>query len=77
MKPAVPSGPDRTGPDLDHDALHALAWMEAGMPEEKIGYGPDAPKLSQEQLSELKPASYALTGRPAAVRTRKGPTRGK
>lgn len=35
------------------------------MAESKISYGPDAPKLSPEQLQEFKPASYLSTPRPA------------
>ena len=45
-------------PSLDRDALEALAWVESGMPDGKISYGPDTPKLSPEQLQEFKPASY-------------------
>jgi hypothetical protein len=31
------------------------------MADSKISYGPDAPKLSPEQLQEFKPASYLST----------------
>lgn len=36
-------------PARDRDALEALAWMESGMPDSKVGYGPDAPQLTPEQ----------------------------
>ena len=35
------------------------------MADSKISYGPDAPKLSPEQLQEFKPASYLSAPRPA------------
>ena len=56
--------PAPAGPTLDRDALDALAWIERGMPDDQAGYGPDAPKLTQDQLAELKPASYAAPGAP-------------
>jgi hypothetical protein len=51
-------------PTLDRDALEALAWIESGMPDGKVGYGPDAPRLTPEQAKEFTPASY-VTGRAA------------
>jgi hypothetical protein len=45
-------------PSLDRDALDALAWMESGMPDTKVGYGPDAPKLTTEKLGTFKPAAH-------------------
>lgn len=54
----IPSGSSPVEPTLDRDALDALAWIERGMPDDQAGYGPDAPKLTQDQLAELKPASY-------------------
>jgi hypothetical protein len=55
--------PRRTAPEptLDHDALAALAWIESGMPDDKVGHGPDAPKLTAEQLQQFAPASYVTT----------------
>ena len=41
----------------DRDALDALALVESGMPDGKVGYGPDAPQLTPEQLGEFGPAS--------------------
>jgi hypothetical protein len=43
------------------------------MPESKISYGPDAPKLSPEQLQDFKPASYvsAPEAAPAPRRLKK------
>ena len=35
------------------------------MADSKISYGPDAPKLSSEQLQQFKPASYLSAPRPA------------
>jgi hypothetical protein len=45
-------------PSLDRDAQEALAWIESGMPDSKVSYGPDAPKLTPDQLQQFKPASY-------------------
>lgn len=42
-------------PTLDRDALEALAWIESGMADNRVDYGPDAPKLTPEQLAEFKP----------------------
>ncbi len=58
-------------PTLDRDALEALAWIESGMPDSKVGYGPDAPKLSEEQRREFEPASYvrARAAKPSRRRT--------
>ncbi len=44
-------------PTLDRDALDALAWIESGMADSDVGYAPDAPRLTVEQLGEFKPAS--------------------
>jgi hypothetical protein len=45
-------------PTLDRDALEALAWIESGMPDSKVGYGPDAPKLTEDQRRQFDRASY-------------------
>ena len=45
-------------PTLDRDALEALAWIDSGMPDSKVGYGPDAPKLTEGQRRQFEPASY-------------------
>jgi len=70
-----PTAPDHASPQptLDHDAIRALAWIESGMPDDKVGYGPDVPKLTPEQLQEFAPASYvrAPTSAPGRPRVRK------
>ena len=46
------------------------------MPESEIGYGPDAPKLTEEQLREFLPASYAIgQERASTVRGKKNSNR--
>jgi len=45
-------------PTRDPDALDALAWIESGMPDSAVGYGPDAPRLAPEQIAEFQRASY-------------------
>ena len=57
-------------PTLDRDALDALAWMESGMPDAKVGHGPDAPPLTPEQLAEFKSASYSHVPEAAPVSRR-------
>ena len=55
----APANPGQTpAPTLDRDALKALAWVERGMPDEKVGYAPDTPKLSDTQLKPFEPASH-------------------
>jgi hypothetical protein len=56
-------------PTLDRDALEALAWIESGMPDSRVAYGPDAPKLTEEQRRKFKPASYVRA--PAATPARR------
>jgi hypothetical protein len=56
-------------PTLDRDALEALAWIESGMPDSQVAYGPDAPKLTEEQRREFEPASYVRA--PAATPARR------
>ena len=58
--------PEPPQPTLDRDALDALAWIESGMPDDKVGYGPDAPRLTPEQLEEFESASYELEAPPAS-----------
>ncbi len=71
VKPASPPQADTPPkPSLDRDALEALAWIERCMPESKISYGPDAPKLSPEQLQEFKPAIYMKAPEIAPAPTR-------
>jgi hypothetical protein len=55
-------------PALDRDAIEALAWIESGMPDDRIAYGPDAPRLTPEQLREFKPASYTPQVKPKGLR---------
>src|SRR5271157_407218 len=55
-------------PTLDRDALEALAWVESGMPDSQVGYGPDAPKLTEDQRQQFEPASY--TRAPATTSAR-------
>jgi hypothetical protein len=43
---------------LDQDAADALAWIESGMPDDRVGYGPDAPKLTEAQRQQFEPGSY-------------------
>ena len=57
-------------PTRDRDALDALAWIESGMSDEQVGYGPDAPQLTSEQLQEFKPASYVHAPEAAPIRRR-------
>ena len=57
-------------PTRDRDALDALAWIESGMPDGKVGYSPDAPQLTPEQLEEFEPASYVHAPEAAPIRRR-------
>jgi hypothetical protein len=52
-------------PTLDRDALEALTWIDSGMPDSKVGYGPDAPKLTEGQRRQFEPASYVRDNAPA------------
>lgn len=36
------------------------------MPEDKVGYGPDTPKLTPEQLAQFERASYLPKSEPAS-----------
>ena len=58
-------------PTLDRDALEALAWLESGMLDGKVGYGPDAPKLTEEQRRQFQRASYVRAPAAAPARRRK------
>lgn len=49
------------------DALDALAWIESGMPDDKVGHGPDAPQFMPEQLEGLAPAFYVPVSESEAV----------
>jgi hypothetical protein len=51
-------------PTLDRDTLEALAWIDSGMPDSKVGYGPDAPKLTEGQRRQFEPTSYVHAGSP-------------
>jgi len=62
-------------PTLDRDALEALAWIESGMPDSKVGYGPDAPKLTEEQRREFEPTSYEPAHANKSARRRTGPAK--
>ena len=57
--PPVSAASTPIEPTLDRDALDALAWIERGTPDDQAGYGPDAPKLTQDQLAEVKRSAYA------------------
>lgn len=57
-------------PTVDRDALEALAWIDSGMPDSKVGYGPDAPKLTAGQRRQFEPASYVRAGAPARRRAK-------
>jgi len=52
--------PDPILPQPDQDALDALDFAARGRSEAEIGYGEDAPKLSEEQLAQFKPASFRI-----------------
>jgi hypothetical protein len=62
-------------PTLDRDALEALAWIERGMPDSEVGYGPDAPKLSEDQQRQFEPASYVRVPAATPGRRRTGPAK--
>lgn len=57
-------------PTFDRDALDALEWIEGGMPNSKVSYGPDAPQLTPEQLGEFEQASYVQASEAAPTRRR-------
>ena len=42
------------------------------MPDSKVGYGPDAPQLTPEQLEELAPVSYVPESVPVRRRAAQG-----
>jgi hypothetical protein len=50
--------------------LEALAWIDSGMSDSKVGYGPDAPKLTDGQRRQFEPASYLRAGAPARRRAK-------
>ena len=54
----APANPGQTLAPMLGDALKTLAWVERGMPDEKVGYAPDTPKLSDTQLKPFEPASH-------------------
>jgi hypothetical protein len=58
-------------PTLDRDALEALAWIENGMLDGKVGYGPDAPKLTEDQRRQFGRASYVRAPAATPARRRK------
>jgi hypothetical protein len=62
-------------PTLDRDALEALAWLESGMPDDRVGYGPDAPKLTKDQCKQFAPASYVRAPAQAPRRRRSAPAK--
>ena len=66
----IPVEPPTLKPTLDRDALDALAWIEGGMSNSKVGYGPDAPQLTPEQLGELILASYVSAPESVLVQRR-------
>lgn len=58
---------------LDRDAVEAVAWIESGMPDSRVGYGPDAPKLTEAQHRQFEPASYVrVSAGPVRRRTKPG-----
>lgn len=69
-KPPAPGAPEAT---LDRDALEALAWIESGMPDSRVGYGPDAPELTEAERQQFVPASYVrVSAGPIRRRTKSG-----
>ncbi len=60
---------------MDRDALEALAWIESGMPDGRVAYGADAPKLTEEQRREFEPASYERAHASKPARRRTGPVK--
>jgi hypothetical protein len=56
---------------MDHDAVAALAWIERGMPDSKVGYGPDAPRLKPAQLEQFRSASYVRRPKAGIPRQKK------
>jgi hypothetical protein len=68
-------GVARLEPTLDRDALEALAWIESDMPDSQVAYGPDAPKLTEEQRREFEPASYVRAPAAATARRRTEPAK--
>ena len=71
-KAPVPRTPE---PTPDRDALEALAWIESGMPDSEVGYGPDAPKLTEQQRRQFKRASYVRTPATTPARRRSEPAK--
>jgi hypothetical protein len=45
------------------------------MPDSQVGYGPDAPKLSEDQLSQFERVSYVRVPTAAPARGRTGPAK--
>jgi hypothetical protein len=60
---------------LDRDAVEALAWIERGMPDSQVGYGPDAPKLTDDQRKQFERASYMRVPGTTPARRRTGPAK--
>ena len=46
---------------MDQHARDALAFIDRGSPEAEIGYTEDAPRVTEEQLRQLKPVSIKFT----------------
>jgi hypothetical protein len=69
---AAPGTPE---PTLDRDAREALAWIESGMPDSQVGYGPDAPKLTDDQLREFERAAYVRVPTATTARRRTEPAK--
>lgn len=61
---------EKPEPTLDRDAMEALAWIESGMADSKVGYGPDAPKLTEDQRRQFEPASYVRVPTASPARRR-------
>jgi hypothetical protein len=77
-----PAKPRRRGPakgtpepTVDRDALEALAWIESGMSDSQVGYGPDAPKLTEDQRQQFESASYVRVPPVTAARRRREPAK--
>ena len=47
-------------PTLDRDALDALAWIGSAIPDDKVAYGPDVPRLTPEQIARFEPGFLPL-----------------
>ena len=56
----APVSRKRAATPSDADAQDALEFARRGRPETEIGYSDDAPKLTDTQLAEFRPASFRI-----------------